>query len=350
MPARAGREKIKHCIPAQAPAPKAPQADIRKDGLHQLPEVVIPTPRKAVVRIMLMVVLVATLFLLGAYLVGCALTTRVETIDWQSLQPATGAAFVTTATGRIHYVDVGDGPPILLMHGSGRSIADWQEGTLSLLAARHRVIAFDYFGNGLSERNPRFRYGYDLWVNEAVELLDALGIDHVTVIGHSVGGALACVLAADHPGRVDHVVTIGTGMAIEPAQLLLLVPGVGEIAIARAATFGPTYSAPHRAALETAYRVRGTRAALLAYVRRQATIDGLRLVRGTFEDVKVPVLHVSGSRDTNISPAVARQLANRTGGRFVLIEGATHMVHIDAPARLVEEIEAFLRATPCTPG
>jgi pimeloyl-ACP methyl ester carboxylesterase len=276
------------------------------------------------------------------YAVGVAMTSRVETVVWQSLTPLPGAKFVTTKSGRVHYVDVGEGPPVLLMHGSGGSIAGWQEGLIEQLATHHRVIAFDYFGNGFSERSPAFTYGYTLWVEQAVELLDTLKVDHVTVIGHSVGGVLACVLAADHPDRVDHVVTIGTGMTIEPQQFLLLVPGLGELALANATSYGSTGSARHRAALERAYAVVGTRSALLAYARRQLTIDGLRLVTGTFEDVKAPVLHLSGSRDVNIAPSYARALAERTKGKFVSIEGATHYAHIDAPARVAVEVEKFL--------
>jgi pimeloyl-ACP methyl ester carboxylesterase len=281
--------------------------------------------------------------LLGAlYAVGVALTARVETVDWQTLAPLPGAKFVATRTGRIHYIDVGEGPPILLMHGSGASLAVWRQGAIQRLSARHRVIAFDYFGNGFSERNAAFTYGYDLWVNEAVELLDELKIEHATVIGHSVGGALACVLAARHPDRIDHVVTIGTGVAIDPEQFLLLIPGVGEIVMANAKSYGPAYPEEFRIALETAYKVRGTRAALLFYVRRQLTIDGPPLLWGTFEDIKAPVLHLSGTRDINIPPSVARDLAKRTKGKFVSIEGATHMVQIDAPDRLAEEVEKFL--------
>jgi pimeloyl-ACP methyl ester carboxylesterase len=291
----------------------------------------------------LVIGLIACAGALGAlYFVGVGMTAQVETTEWRDLAPASGAKFITTKTGRIHYIDEGTGSAILLMHGSGRSIADWQEGAIERLSLHHRVIAFDYFGNGASERNAAFTYGYDLWVNEAAELLAALGIPHVTVIGHSVGGALAAVLAADHPVLVDHVVTIGTGMTIEPQQFLPIIPGIGEIQMANLKTFGPTYSDQHRRAIEAAYQVKGTRAALLAYMRRQVTIDGLRLLRGTFEDIRVPILHISGSRDINIPPAIARDLARRTHGTFVSIEGATHMVPIDAPDRLAEEVEKFL--------
>src|SRR5437773_6900086 len=104
-------------------------------------------------------------------------------------------------------------------------------------------------------------------------------------------------MAARQPHRIDHVVTIGTGMEIEPQQFLPAVPGVGEILFARMATFGETYSPTHREALEASFHVRGTRAALLQYVRRQMTIDGLPLLFGVFEAIKAPVLHMTGSKD-----------------------------------------------------
>jgi 2-hydroxymuconate-semialdehyde hydrolase len=161
------------------------------------------------------------------YVVGRRAIARVETVDDAALQPADGARFVETRSGRVHCIDVGQGAPVLLIHGSGRGIVDWQEGVVERLSANHRVIAFDCFGFGRSERNVRFTYGYDLWIRQAVDLLDALGVERVTVVGHSVGGALACMLAAYHPKRVDQVVTMGTGMAIEPAQFLPAIPGVG---------------------------------------------------------------------------------------------------------------------------
>ena len=244
----------------------------------------------------------------------------------------------------LHYEDEGDGPAVLLIHGSGRSIADWREGVVERLALHHRVIAFDCYGFGFSERNPEFVYGYNLWVQQAIDLLDALDIEQVTVIGVSVGGTLACILAADHPERVDHVVTIGTGIAIDPAQVIPAIPGVGELMMANQTMSGPTSSPQNLAALEAAYKIKGTRRALLTYIRRQFMIDGPRLLRGVFEDVQAPVLHVSGAEDSNIPPSAARALSKRTGGSFVLIPGASHNVHTDAPAQLVDEIERFLAA------
>ncbi len=285
----------------------------------------------------------ASLFAL--YFAGKRATAFVETTDLTTVAPASGAQFLQTRSGRIHVVDVGDGPVVLLIHGSGRSIADWREGVVERLAPNHRVIAFDCYGFGFSDRNQEFVYGYDLWVQQAIDLLDALAIDQVTVVGVSVGGTLACILAADHPERVDHVVTIGTGMTIDPAQIIPAIPGVGELMMAKETMSGPASSPQNLAALEAAYRIKGTRSALLSYIRRQFMIDGPRLFWSVFEDVRAPVLHVSGAEDRNIPPEAARALSKRTQGQFMLIPGAGHNVHTDAPDRLVDEIERFLAAS-----
>jgi pimeloyl-ACP methyl ester carboxylesterase len=255
---------------------------------------------------------------------------------------SSASAFLETASGRVHYSDHGEGPALLLLHGSGRSLADWQEGAGQLLAKRHRVIAIDYYGNGLSERAHGWRYGSVLWAQQAIDVLDALRVERATVVGHSIGGVVAALIAADHPDRVDSVVTIGTGMAIAPDQIPLLLPVLGELLMSRMAVFGDTFSEQHRARIESGYRIAGTRAALLTYIRRQYTIDGIRLLRGVWNETQAPLLHLSGSEDEQIPTQTAERLAERTGGKFVRIEGVRHDVHILAPERLLTEIEAFL--------
>ena len=124
-------------------------------------------------------------------------------------------------------------PVILLLHGTGRSVADWQEGLADRLAERHRVVGFDYYGHGLSDRAHGLRYGPALWVQQAVDVLDALGIERVTVVGHSVGGSVAAMFTADHPERVERSVFIGHGIAMDPMQWIPFVPGLGELAMGR---------------------------------------------------------------------------------------------------------------------
>ena len=290
-------------------------------------------------RILIALAVVAVL----AFGVGRLLMASREPVPAPSVPWNSGSAFLETRSGRVHALDRGEGPPLLLLHGSGRSLADWQEGLAGLLSKRHRVVAFDYYGNGLSDRAHARRSGSVLWAKQGIDVLDALGIERVTLVGHSIGGVVAALMAADHPDRVDAVITIGTGMAIAPEQIPLLVPGLGEILVGRMDVFGETFSERHGARIRSGYEIAGTRAALLTYIRRQYTLDGIRLLGGVWEEIRAPLLHLSGSEDEQIPTETAERLARRTGGRFVRIDGARHDVHILAPERLVSEIEGFLR-------
>lgn len=281
----------------------------------------------------------ALLYLMGTY--------RISRLETESHPISPGdplTSFVSTRSGRVHVLDIGHGDVILLLHGSGRSVADWGEGFAERLARYHRVVAFDDYGFGLSDRNHGVGYGIALWARQAIDVLDALGVERTTIMGHSAGGAVAAILAADHPERVRAAVFVGHGVAMDPAQIVPLLPGVGEIWASRIAANGETFSERHRARLEAAYRIRGTRAALLTFIRRQYTIDGLRLLRGTYEDIQVPVLQVHGTLDNSISIDAARRLTRRLrDARFVAIQGVGHNVHADVPDRLASEIDIFTK-------
>lgn len=110
-----------------------------------------------------------------------------------------------------NYHDVGDGPPVLLIHGSGPGVtayANWRL-TMPALATQFRVIAPDMAGFGETERPSGYAYSMDNWVDHALGLLDALGVERAHVIGNSFGGALALALAIRAPERVGRLVLMG---------------------------------------------------------------------------------------------------------------------------------------------
>ena len=105
-----------------------------------------------------------------------------------------------------------DAPPVLLLHGSGPGVtayANWRL-TIPTLATKLRVVAPDLVGFGFTERPEGVVYGMDTWVDQAVGLLDALGIEKASLVGNSFGGGLALRLAARHPERVDRLVLMGS--------------------------------------------------------------------------------------------------------------------------------------------
>lgn len=113
---------------------------------------------------------------------------------------------------RTNVHDVGQGPPVLLIHGSGPGVTAWANWRLVIpeLARQARVIAPDMVGFGYTDRPEGQRYDMDAWVAQAVGLLDALDIEKTDLVGNSFGGALALALAIRHPKRVRRLVLMGS--------------------------------------------------------------------------------------------------------------------------------------------
>jgi len=105
---------------------------------------------------------------------------------------------------RIAYVDQGDGPPVVLLHGMVSSGITWQPVIPVLRAAGHRVIAPDLRGHGASDRPGRYRLAD--FHHDVHGLLDHLGLDAVDLVGHSLGGHVASLVAQQEPGRVWRLV------------------------------------------------------------------------------------------------------------------------------------------------
>lgn len=113
---------------------------------------------------------------------------------------------------RTNYHDVGSGPPVVLIHGSGPGVSAWANWRLTLpaLSERSRVLAPDVLGFGYTDRPAGVRYHLEVWTEHMIGFLDALGLERVSLVGNSFGGALALNLAATAPARVDKLVLMGS--------------------------------------------------------------------------------------------------------------------------------------------
>jgi len=128
-------------------------------------------------------------------------------------QAALGGQFVDVAGVKTWVHDVGSGPVVLLLHGSGPGVsaaANWRLTIPALVDAGHRVIAPDQLGFGQTVPPADHEYSVDSWLEHAVALLDNLGVERVSVIGNSFGGAMALRLASRHADRVDKLVLMGS--------------------------------------------------------------------------------------------------------------------------------------------
>lgn len=124
--------------------------------------------------------------------------------------PEIGKSIVAAGL-RSNYHDVGQGFPVLMIHGSGPGVSAYANWRLVMpeLAKDRRVIAPDMAGFGFTDRPAGASYTMDGWVAQAIGLIDALDLPQVDLVGNSFGGALSLALAIRHPGRVRRMVLMG---------------------------------------------------------------------------------------------------------------------------------------------
>ncbi len=112
---------------------------------------------------------------------------------------------------RVNYHDHGSGFPLLLIHGSGPGVSAYVNWRLVMpeLAKQRRVLAPDMVGFGFTERPAGHQYTMQNWVKQAIDFIDALGLEQVDLVGNSFGGALSLALTIRHPQRVRRLVLMG---------------------------------------------------------------------------------------------------------------------------------------------
>lgn len=134
--------------------------------------------------------------------------------------------YVTLHGKRRAYVKQGSGPALLLLHGLACDHTTWTP-VIEELARKYTVIAPDLLGHGLSDK-PRADYTLGGYANGMRDLLTVLGIDKVTVVGHSFGGGVAMQFAYQFPERTQRVMLVSTGGLgpdVTPLIKLIQVPG-----------------------------------------------------------------------------------------------------------------------------
>lgn len=277
----------------------------------------------------------------------------------------------------VAYVDSGgDGPPLVLVHGLSSYLSFW-EHQIPALARDHRVIALDLPGYGQSGRvDP----DQDAWTKPAytppwyagivADLMGAVGAPQAVVVGHSMGGQIAMTLALDHPERVRALVlagaagfeTFGPGEAAWmkgywTADRALRTSEIESRAAFTQLVFNRTDDGVERLLQE---RVRlgkdpsfaGTSVAVSRSIAGMVDWP----VASRLSEIRVPTLIVYGSDDRMIpnpvftggrTAAIARKgHAAIAGSELVMIPGAGHTVHHDAPEAFNDAVAAFLARLP----
>ncbi|GAA4729773.1 alpha/beta hydrolase [Nocardioides endophyticus] len=274
--------------------------------------------------------------------------------------------FVTIHGHRRAYVRAGTGPVVLLLHGLGCDHTTW-DPVIESLSRRYTVIAPDLLGHGESDK-PRADYSVGGYANGMRDLLTVLGIDKVTVIGHSFGGGVAMQFAYQFPERTERLMLVssgGLGPEVSPAiraittpgfhevMGVLTLPGVRHVGIAgmRAlSTLGwkSTRDLDEVAAVFDTFKDPAARHAIRHVVRAVVDWHG-QIV--TMSDraylTEEMALWVVWGRDDRVIPVRHASLAARfaPSARVEVIPDAGHFPHKDHPHRFSRIVHDFIRST-----
>ncbi|RUW08267.1 alpha/beta fold hydrolase, partial [Mesorhizobium sp. M1A.F.Ca.IN.020.03.1.1] len=248
------------------------------------------------------------------------------------------------------FIRAGSGAPVLFIHGVGMNATIWQP-QIQRMADRFDLIAIDMLGHGRSPLPPQEPELAD-YAAQAIRLLDHLGLDKVSVVGHSMGALVAQELALLAPERIRRVVSLNAVFRRPPdlAQAVLeraaALTGHGDAA-GVAQTIARWFGDPVPAELTAAA---GKAAAALSEVdpegyartyRLFARADGDHAER--LQTLAMPALFITGSEDKNSSPAMSAAMARLAPhGRCTVLAGQRHMMAAAAPDLTSRCIAEFL--------
>lgn len=224
----------------------------------------------------------------------------------------------------------GAGAPLLLVHGLGYTRQGWGPQR-ELLARRYRVLSYDNRGIGESEIPPG-PYTVAELAGDAVQVLDEAGVERAHVLGASLGGMVAQLLAAEQPERVEGLVLAGTtpGGANAfplPQQTLALMAEAAslppEVALRR---FVENALAPGSLFVDEVFAYRQQHPPDPAGWAAQAAAGATWDADGRLAQISAPTLVVAGTADAVVDPRNARLLADAIpNARLELIDGAGHL-------------------------
>ena len=266
----------------------------------------------------------------------------------------------------VTYHKMGEGPPVLLVHGITSSSRTWKS-VMPRLAETHTVIAPDLLGHGRSAK-PQGDYSLGAYASGMRDLLVALDVEKVNVVGHSLGGGVAMQFAYQFPDRISRLVLVdtgGIGREVNPALRAAALPGAEFVL---PLLFTPTL---HVAGLKVrnffaGFGIHGNAdvegvaegfASLTEADARRAFINTVRSVidptgqRVSAADrlyltAEIPSLIVWGDRD-RIIPVAHADLAHELmpGSRLEIFPGAGHFPFNDDPDRFIRIFEEFIATT-----
>lgn len=267
----------------------------------------------------------------------------------------------------LSYVDSGSGPVVLFIHGILGSQRQWAH-LVDQMDEDHRVLVPDLFGHGESAK-PLGDYSLSSHAATMRDLLDHLGVERVTLVGHSLGGGIAMQFFYLFPERVERLVLVSSGGLGREVNLILraaTLPGAEQVlSVVASVPVTSRLRAVGRGAEKVGWRPgadvgaiwrgfsslsdRESRRAFLATTRAVIDVGGQSISAHDHLDdaLPIPVLIVWGTKDRMIPASHALSAQQSVPECQVeLFEGAGHFPHLDDPDRFARVLRDFVAAGP----
>ena len=262
---------------------------------------------------------------------------------------------------KLYYEEHGAGEPLLLIMGLGGAHTGWMF-QVPAFRRHYRVITYDSRGLGLSTDDGA-PYTVRTLADDAVALLDHLGIERSHVLGLSLGGMVAQEMAITYPDRVHKLVLVATtpggerqavtpamrqALGIDPdADMTAMEPGDYEVDLAEVGAVITRLSFNNRLVpwVMTKLARRLGKLASTEGINRQAQAAGGVDTLSRLHLIQAPTLVMAGTNDRIVQPHSSEVLASRIpNATLILLKGASHAFAIEAPWRLNRPVLRFLKA------
>jgi 3-oxoadipate enol-lactonase len=251
-----------------------------------------------------------------------------------------------------YYLEQGQGPAVVFLHGLGSASADWQL-QFPVFAPHYRVIAPDLRAHGQSEAGP-FSWTVENLADEVAQLVEKLQAGPAHVVGLSLGGCVAQTLALRRPALVRSLTLVNTFARLQPAGwrgvrrmlkrlwLLGFAPMTANAAFIAEGVFPKPEQAEYRAAA-AARLSRNHRRTYFAALRAILTFD----LRGQLPALRCPTLIIAGDRDTTVARAAKdEQRRLIPGAQLVVVADSGHATPYDQADIFNRTVMGFIQNHP----
>lgn len=265
--------------------------------------------------------------------------------------------FVDLDGRRTHYVERGEGKPVLLIHGFNLDWHTWMKN-FDHLAGHFKVYAIDLWGQGYSTRQP-LDYGYDLFEEQVRLFMEAMNIPQASLVGHSMGAGTSIVFALRNRQKVDRLVLLdstGIPVVLPFRAKIFRMQGVAELLLGlptdfiRRMNLGDVWIHDMDVLTEEQYakltgyqKVKGSTAALTTILRKDF-FNTLEEEIADLGNLNIPTLIIWGRQDTSLPFSSGEKMQQMMpSSRLEILEEAGHLANFDQAGTFNRLVTEFLR-------